>query len=150
MNENLGQNQKECGKACKYKKLLCETATAAVGIAAKAMIGIGKFGGILAEKYDELKENSDKTAQSKTVKEQANLKNIKLLEESQIKEIVAKRLNAQTQLVEFNEIYLTKSGEIGSQGDRYFYKTEAKFNDFSYKFKIDAVTGEIANIKIEG
>lgn len=153
MSENIYQNEKQNFDTRNYATKNKKWFQKGIDIVSKTtiwvMINIGKMGLILEDKYDDFKDSDEKNLQSNKNKEQARAKNIKLITEQEALEIFAKSLNVEAEQIKLNTIYLLKQSEICQIDDvSYFYKAIANFNGFKYKFKINAQSGKIVNLKI--
>lgn len=149
MSENINQNyEKSCCK--KYKNLLCSAFKTALKATSDALIYGGKLGLELADKYDDIKDVAQKIADSKISEESAKTEGVSIISQERAKEIFAKRINAQAEMIKFDEIYLSKGIEIcRNSSEKYIYKIRAEFNGFAYKIKVGAISGEILNLRIE-
>ena len=92
---------------------------------------------------------TQKAQLSKINEERAKFDGASIISQDKVKEIVANRLKTDADGIKFGRIYLAKRCALGSPGGEYFYETKAKFNGFSYDFKIGAARGEILNLKIK-
>ena len=117
--------------------------------AAGALICAGRAGLWLLDAASGLKDETQKAQLSKINEERAKFDGVSIISQDRVKEIVANRLKTDADGIEFGRIYLAKRCALGSSGGEYFYETKAKFNGFSYDFKIGAARGEILNLKIK-
>ena len=117
--------------------------------AAGALICAGRAGLWLLDAASGLKDETQKAQLSKINEERAKFDGVSIISQDKVKEIVVNRLKTDADGIEFGRIYLAKRCALGSLGGEYFYETKAKFNGFSYDFKIGAARGEILNLKIK-
>ena len=148
--ENLQQNIKKISCSANWalnlaKKTLEISLQSAGGVLACA----GKAGERLGYLASELKDESQKAQLSRINEEQAKFDGAQIISSDLVKDIVAKRLKAETSEVEFGQIYLGKVEAFSKASREYFYEAKAKFNDFLYCFKIAAGSGEILSLKIK-
>ena len=148
--ENLEENIKKTSCGANWalnlaKKTLEISLQSAGGVLACA----GKAGEWLGNLANELKDEAKKAELSKINEEQAKFDGAQIISRAIVKEIVANRLKTDASGIEFGQIYLAKRHASGLRGDEYFYEAKAKFNGFSYDFKIAARGGKILKLKIK-
>lgn len=113
------------------------------------LVYAGRAGLWLSDTASGLKDETQKAQLSKINEERAKFDGASIISQDNVKKIVANRLKTDADGIEFGRIYLAKRCALGSLGGEYFYETKAKFNGFSYDFKIGAARGEILNLKIK-
>jgi len=149
--EASGSAEKICGSApkCKAQNLFKKALEISLQSTAGTLVCAGRAGLWLLDAASELKDEAQKEQLSKINEERAKFDGVQIISRAIVKEIVANRLKTDASGIEFGRIYLAKRCTLGSPGGEYFYEMKAKFNGFSYDFKIGAARGEILNLKIK-
>ena len=143
--ENISRVAPKCRTQNLFKRVLEISLQGAAG----ALICAGRVGLWLSDAASGLKDETQKAQLSKINEERAKFDGASIISQDKVKEIVANRLKTDADGIKFGRIYLAKRCALGSPGGEYFYETKAKFNGFSYDFKIGAARGEILNLKIK-
>ena len=143
--ENISRVAPKCRTQNLFKRVLEISLQGAAG----ALICAGRVGLWLSDAASGLKDETQKAQLSKINEERAKFDGASSISQDKGKEIVANRLKTDADGIKFGRIYLAKRCALGSPGGEYFYETKAKFNGFSYDFKIGAARGEILNLKIK-
>ena len=147
-NENK-ENLSHCDTISKAQKLFKNALEISMQGISCALIYAGKAGIWLLDATNSLKDEAQRAELSRINEERAKFDGASIILQDKVKDIVANRLKTDADGIEFAQIYLAKKCALGFLGEEYFYEIKAKFNGFSYDFKISAVSGEILNLKIK-